>query len=103
VSRVAEYAYQGAAVLAMVAHVVIVGPLAVVGLAMIASRGTELVALALKVLVAATWIGVGIFGIRAWRDRSWGVIGAPILSFFLIWMLILFGNLTIKWGIILGP
>lgn len=102
-NRLPVLAYQASAVIAMLAHLVIAGPFTLVGLALIAPAGTEIVALALKALIAVSWVGIGIFGIRAWRDRSWGVVGAPILSFFIVWMLVLIGNVTIGWGLILGP
>lgn len=97
-----EIAYQGLALLAMLAHLVVVGPLSLLALYLAPHRGTELVAFVLKALVVGGWCGLGLAGIKAWRERSWAVVTVPILSFCLVWILILIGNGTIGWGLEFG-
>ncbi len=91
-TRLAGIGYQLVALLAMLAHLLIVGPLCLLTLVLGAPPGGELVVLALKGIVVAVWFGLGYLGIRAWNQRSWWVVAVPIVAFCLVFVVIGIGN-----------
>jgi len=90
--RLAAAGYQLVALLAMLAHLLIVGPLCLLTLVLGAPPGEELVVLALKGIVVAVWFGFGYLGIRAWNQKSWWVVAVPIVAFCLVFVVIGIGN-----------
>jgi len=101
-TRFGEIVYQVVALLAMLAHLLIVGPLSLIALALTVPPGAELGGLVLKAMVGIVWLGMGYLGIRAWRRNSWLVIVAPIVAFILVYVLILTGNDVVGWYLNIG-
>ena len=86
----------------MLAHLLIVGPLCLLALALTVPPGAELGGLALKAIVVAVWFGLGYVGIRAWRRNSWWVVVVPFVAFVLIYQLIRIGNDVVGWHLNIG-
>ena len=101
-NRPGEVAFHAVAAVALLAHVLVVGPLSLLALYLRPEPGTEGAALVLKVLIAGAWFGLGLAGIRSWRSRSWAVVGVPFVSFSIAWLLVLVGNETIRWTLGFG-
>lgn len=95
-------AYEVVALLAMLAHLLIVGPFCLLALALTVPPGAELGGLALKALVVAVWFGLGYVGISAWRRNSWSVVVVPFVAFVLVYLLILIGNEGVGWYLNIG-
>ncbi|MDP9246851.1 MAG: hypothetical protein M3O95_01975 [Candidatus Dormibacteraeota bacterium] len=98
-SRSGQVAYHSLALLAMLAHLVVVGPWTLVVLASSSPPGTGLATLLLKLLVFSTWCGLSVIGIAAWSDRSWRVVAVPIVSFGLASILHEVGKSALGWSI----
>lgn len=93
----AEFAYPGLGIIAMLAHILIVGPLSLFALYLEPFRAYEIPTVVLKALIVVSWCGFGFVGIRAWRARSWAVIPVPIVSFGIIWFLMDIGISNLGW------
>jgi hypothetical protein len=84
----------------MLAHLLVVGPLCLLALAMTIPPGADVVGLALKAIVVVAWFGLGYVGIRAWRRTSWWIVAVPIVTFVLVYQVIQFGTKSIGWFLI---
>ncbi len=84
-------AFHGLALLAMLAHLAIVGLVAVFALYIESFRSTEPLTVLAKGLIVVVWCGLGLVGIKAWRERRWAVVLVPLLSLVLILVLIQIG------------
>jgi hypothetical protein len=100
--RLGEVVYHVLALAAILAHVLLVGPLSLLALYLRPDPATELAAVVLKGLLVVSWFGLGWAGIRAWIRRSWVVVPIPFLSFSIAWVVILIGNETIGWTLPIG-
>ena len=83
-TRLVEVVYQVVALLAMLAHLLIVGLLCLLTLVMTIPPGSELIGLALK----------------AMKQKSWWVIVIPIVSFCLVLLVLRVGTYAIDWFLI---
>jgi hypothetical protein len=99
-TRLVEVVYQVVALLAMLAHLLIVGPLCLLTLVMTIPPGSELIGLALKAIVVVMWFGLGYLGLQAWKQKSWWVIVIPIVSFCLVLLVLRVGTYAIDWFLI---
>jgi hypothetical protein len=101
-SRLGGIAYHALALLAMLAHLVVVGLLGLVVLSLVPAEGTEIPALALKTLIALVWGGLGLIGLNAWRQRSWVVVAVPVVSFCLVALGKGIGDAAVHWTLGIG-
>ncbi len=85
-STVQSVVYQGLAMLAMLAHIIVNGLFTLVTLNLSSAPGTELPLLMLKGVVLASWFGLGWFAWHVWARNSWLVVAAPIVSFAILWV-----------------
>jgi hypothetical protein len=86
--RVAGPVYQVVALLAMLAHLLIVGPFCLLTLGFTGPSGADVVGLVLKAIVVAVWIGLGYLGLRAWDQRSWWVVAVPVVALCIVFPMI---------------
>lgn len=99
-TRLGQATYQVVAVLAVLAHLLVVGPLVLLTLAMIIPPGADVVGLVLKAIVVVAWFGLGYVGVRAWNRASWWIVAVPIVTFVLVYQVIRFGSESIGWWLI---
>ena len=99
-TRLGQATYQVVAVLAVLAHLLVVGPLVLLTLAMIIPPGADVVGLVLKAIVVVAWFGLGYVGVRAWNRASWWIVAVPIVTFVLVYQVIQFGSRSIGWWLI---
>ena len=83
--------YPVVAVLAVLAHVFIVGPLCLL-VVVLSGPGAGWFGLVIKAVILVTWFGLGYLGIRAWNRRSWWVLAVPIVAFCMVMLIIGVGN-----------
>jgi hypothetical protein len=95
-SALGTAAYQGLALLAMLAHLVVAGLVAVFALYVESFRGTEPLTVLARALIVGVWCGLGLVGIVAWRERKWAVVLVPFLSLVLILVLIHIGIADVR-------
>ena len=91
--------YQGLALLAMLAHVVVVGPFALLFLYTTPYPIHAVSTIVLKALIVVVWFGALVLGVTAWRGRRWLVILVPILSFGVVWLAGQIGTSQLGWSL----
>jgi hypothetical protein len=101
-TRLVESAYQVVALLSMLAHLLIVGPLCLLTLGLTVPPGADLGGFMLKAIVVLVWFGMGYVGIKAWDRKSWWVVAVPIIALVLVVGVILTGNDMVGWYLNIG-
>jgi hypothetical protein len=102
VSGLGQVVYHGLALLAMLAHLLVVGLLVLVVLKLSSPPEAAFATLVLKTLIGVVWLGVGLAGIMVWRAHRWSVVSIPFVSAVPIWLLTVAGGNSLGWTLPLG-
>ena len=91
--------YQGLALLAMLAHVVVVGLFALLLLYTTSYPIHVVATILLKTLIVLVWFGALVLGVTAWRERRWRVILVPMVTFGVVWLAGQIGTTQLGWSL----